>query len=449
MIAIELNSRDFEHDIRALLMAFFSDRDLCFMDEGASGQDAASVHVRIHTEVQLFQVRIWDEEKEFCAEAEYHTKNRKEKKNILKRTIYSVLHDYTGKELPWGTLTGIRPTKIALTMLQEGVSKEAIEEHLRQVYYTGQKKIDLSLEIAEREKKLTEFIRPEDSYSLYIGIPFCPTTCAYCSFTSYPIHQWKERTEDYLQALLKELSYIAETFAHKTLVSIYVGGGTPTTLEPEQLTKLLFYVREHFPMEHVREFCVEAGRPDSITKEKLLALKEAGVERISINPQTMKEETLKIIGRRHTVLQIKEAFQMAREAGFENINMDLIVGLPGETKDDMEYTMQEIKKLSPDSLTVHSLAIKRAAALNMFREQYQEQRLQENDQEIMDMTMQYARGMGMVPYYLYRQKNMAGNMENVGSARPDKCGLYNILIMEELHTFVAAGAGASTKVLFP
>ena len=234
----------------------------------------------------------------------------------------------------------------------------------------------------------------------------------------------------------------------RVLDTIYFGGGTPTSLSPEDLDAILNKVESTFPMDQVKEFTVEAGRPDSITREKLEVLRKHGITRISINPQTMKQETLDLIGRRHTVEQVKETFRLARELGFDNINMDLIVGLPEEDEEDVRATMEEIKKLGPDSLTVHSLAIKRAARLNMFREKYGNLKIT-GTQEMIDMTARYAKEMGMEPYYLYRQKNMAGNFENVGYSTPGKACIYNILIMEEKQTIMACGAGTTTKVVFP
>jgi len=251
----------------------------------------------------------------------------------------------------------------------------------------------------------------------------------------------------YLDALLKELDFIAEAMKDKVLDTIYIGGGTPTTLEPYQIRRLLSHISEKFPVEQVKEYTVEAGRPDSITREKLQALREFPVTRISVNPQTMNQATLDLIGRKHTVEDTRHAFALARECGFDNINMDLIVGLPGEQKEDVQRTLEEIKKLDPDSLTVHSLAVKRAARLNMFKDQYQEMGFI-NNQEIMNLAMEYAHDCQMGPYYLYRQKNMCGNLENIGYAKVDKAGIYNILIMEEKQSILAAGAGASTKFVF-
>jgi len=241
---------------------------------------------------------------------------------------------------------------------------------------------------------------------------------------------------------------VAEAFKDKKLNTIYIGGGTPTTLEPDQLERLLSKIENSFNLSFLQEWTVEAGRPDSITREKLKTIKRHPVTRISINPQTMKDETLELIGRRHTVLQVKDAFLLAREEGFDNINMDIIVGLPQETREDVENTLEEIKKLGPDNLTVHSLAIKRAARLNTQKEEYAGMK-SVNSESTMELTQDAAEEMGMKPYYLYRQKNMTGNMENVGYAKPGKEGIYNILIMEEMQTIVALGAGAITKAVYP
>ena len=250
--------------------------------------------------------------------------------------------------------------------------------------------------------------------------------------------------DSYLDALEKELDYVAVKFGKKHLNSIYIGGGTPTTLEPYQLDRLIRKIRCSFDLSHCIEFTVEAGRPDSITREKLQVLRNNGISRISINPQTMKQETLDIIGRHHTVDQTIESFKLARSLGFDNINMDLIMGLPEEDIDDVRHTMEVLKELDPDNITIHSLAIKRAARLNIFKDRYESMQMV-NTQEHMDLCADYCKKMGLSPYYLYRQKGMAGNMENVGYAKPGKAGVYNVLIMEERQTIIACGAGSSTK----
>ena len=254
--------------------------------------------------------------------------------------------------------------------------------------------------------------------------------------------------EDYLRALKTELAYVTGAMKGKRLDTVYIGGGTPTSLSPAQLDALLETVTALFPLETVREFTVEAGRPDTITEEKLAVLRRWPVDRISVNPQTMREETLRRIGRQHTAEQTVQAFRLARGAGFENINMDLIVGLPGEGEAEVADTLEQIGKLGPDSLTVHSLAMKRATRLHLFKEEYVPESFVNSD-SIMAMTQACARELGMGPYYLYRQKNIAGNFENVGYARKGKACLYNILIMEQRQTIVGAGSGASTKLFLP
>ncbi len=373
--------------------------------------------------------------------------DRKGTKDRLKRCLYQMLSQYTGQKLPWGTLTGIRPTKIPTSLFGRGIGEDEIREYMADTYLATEAKINLSIEIAKQEIKLLRGVDYKDGYSLYIGIPFCPSICSYCSFSSSPIGLWEGRVEAYLEALGKELDFTSKACRDKKLNSVYIGGGTPTTLSPNQLDRLLTKVESKFNLSNLAEYTVEAGRPDSITKEKLKTLRSHGISRISINPQTMKQETLDIIGRRHTVAQVIESFWLAREMGFGNINMDLIVGLPGERAEDVADTLRQIEELSPDSLTVHSLAIKRAAKLKMFAEDYAGLTM-ESSWEQMDMASRCAKSLGMLPYYLYRQKNMAGNFENVGYARPGKAGIYNILMMEEKQSILAVGAGAATKYVF-
>ena len=370
--------------------------------------------------------------------------DRKEKKNVLKQELYKMVSTGLGRELPWGTLSGIRPTKIAMKLLDAGTSDDEVFRYMKDVYLASDEKAQLSVDIAKREKALLDKVDYDNGYSLYIGIPFCPSTCAYCSFTSYPLGVWRKSVDRYLDALEKEIDYTAQKFYHKKLNSIYIGGGTPTTLEPYQLDRLIRKIRCSFDLKDCLEFTVEAGRPDSITREKLMALKKNGISRISVNPQTMKQETLDIIGRHHTVEDTIESFKLARELGFDNINMDLIMGLPEESIDDVKHTMEVIKELNPDNVTIHSLAIKRAARLTIFKDRYQDMQMV-NTQEHMSVCEKYCKEIGLEPYYLYRQKGMAGNMENVGYAKAGKAGVYNILIMEEKQTIVACGAGASTK----
>lgn len=446
-IIVKLNKEELEYDIWTLVRAFYPGREVLANKEKIEEYNGEKEFV-LEVNVLADSIVVHIEGKGIYYQSNWDTSDLKNCKNQIKRMIYMALNSYSNKELPWGILTGIRPTKLCVNMLENGCSDEDIYDVLKKEYYVSDEKIALSIEISKRELEILKDIDYVDGYSLYIGIPFCPTTCLYCSFTSYPISMYKTKSDDYVEALLEEIYFAKEIFKDKKLNTVYFGGGTPTALSAEQLDKLLNAVRENFDFTYCQEFTVEAGRPDSITKEKLEVLKKHNVSRISINPQTMKQETLDIIGRRHTVEEVVETFKMARELGFDNINMDFIVGLPNENFDDVKNSMEAVLDLNPDSITVHSLAIKRAARLNMFKDKYKEMSM-ENNMEIMKMTEEYARKMNMTPYYLYRQKNMAGNMENVGYARVDKAGIYNILIMEEKQTILALGAGAVTKYVFP
>lgn len=458
MITVSLNEADFEYDIHSLVKAFYPKEDVKVF---ANSEKIAELEEKeaplFHMEV-LFsraenQIEIEVYEKQELSQAleillkkviQVDFSDRKETKNRLKRGIYQMFSDYTGQTLPWGTLTGIRPTKIPMSMLEEGKSEDEIRTFMAETYLCSPWKTELSIDIAKRESELLNKLDYEKGYSLYIGIPFCPSTCLYCSFTSYPLSAWEKRVDEYLDALEKEIDYTAEQYRERCLNTIYIGGGTPTTLAPHQLDRLIKKIKSSFDLSHLLEFTVEAGRPDSITREKLEVLRSHGISRISINPQTMKQETLDIIGRHHTVEQTVQSFLTARELGFDNINMDLIVGLPNENLEDVRHTMEQLEQLEPDNVTVHSLAIKRAARLNMFKEDYTNLKM-ENTWEHIEVTADYCKRMGLQPYYLYRQKNMAGNFENVGYAKEGKAGIYNILIMEEKQTIVACGAGASTK----
>lgn len=442
---IQMNTGAFEMDIRALAMAFFPGEEIQVLI--GKEQQSAPKDLRIVCSVEQLSV-TYCENAAVCAKEQEAIVQQEKKavKDQLKRLTYRVLSKGLKKTLPWGTLTGIRPIKIARTAMEQGKTRQQLAEELSRDYYISPQKRELMLDIAKTELAILKEIPCKEAYSLYVGIPFCPSTCAYCSFTSYPLKVWEKKVDAYVELLCREIDITAELFKDKKLYTIYVGGGTPTTLNPAQLDKLLGKLNEISSRQPLKEWTVEAGRPDSITKEKLQVLKAHRVTRISINPQTMQQKTLDTIGRKHTVEQTVSAYNLARSLGFDDINMDLIMGLPGEDMEDVHSTIEQIKNLAPDNLTIHSLAIKRAAKLRMFKEDY-EQYKSVNTQEMMDMAAGYAKDMGMIPYYLYRQKNMTGNFENVGYATPDKIGLYNILIMEEMQTIAGVGAGASTKIV--
>ena len=335
LIGITVNQAGFEYDIHSLVKAFYPAQDVKVFTENekeeSSGPGLPDLHIHFTKEAVLLTLIAGE-----GATASFGGKKvdiaedmpRPEVKNRLKQLLYQTLSEHTGKNLPWGTLTGIRPTKIPMTMLEEGRTEEEIMAYMKETYLLSDEKRNLAIQIAKRERELLRTLHYEEGYSLYIGIPFCPTTCLYCSFTSFPIVSWKKRIDEYLDALDKEIAFTAELYKDKVLDTIYIGGGTPTTLEACELTRLFASIKKSFDLTHLKEFTVEAGRADSITPDKLHVLKEAGVTRISVNPQTMKQETLDLIGRKHTVAQVKEAFLMAREAGFTNINMDLIPCIP-------------------------------------------------------------------------------------------------------------------------
>lgn len=373
--------------------------------------------------------------------------SKKDMHEVFKDYLYKMLSKKTGKKLPWGYLTGVRPSKIAYVMLEEGKTEDEIKSHFVNKHYVSEEKAELALTVAKRELNILTDLDYKNGYSLYIGVPFCPSICLYCSFSSFALGAYKDYVDSYVDALIKEIRYVAEAMKGKRLDTIYMGGGTPTTLSAAQLDKVLSEVESAFDLTSCKEVTVEAGRPDSVDLEKFKVLKKHEVGRISINPQTMNQKTLDLIGRKHTVEDIENAFALARQAGLDNINMDMILGLPGEGIEEIGHTLSEIKRLGPESLTVHSLAIKRASRLNILREQYSEISI-ENTDKIIKMTEEAAKELGMKPYYMYRQKNMAGNFENVGYAKPGLECIYNILIMEEKETIIACGAGASTKIVF-
>ncbi|MGN0165800.1 MAG: coproporphyrinogen dehydrogenase HemZ [Lachnospiraceae bacterium] len=374
-------------------------------------------------------------------------KDIREYRYMAGRFVYECLNAITGKELPWGILVGIRPTKLVYEGLEKGMEEQEIKDRFMNELYVSERRTDIAMSIARREREILSGFDYEKGYSLYIGIPFCPTTCLYCSFTSYPVEKFGRYMDAYLKALEKEMEYARSAIKDKTLNTIYIGGGTPTALDEENLEKLLQAVHRYFPVESVLEFCVEAGRPDSLSVKKLELLKQYGVNRISINPQSLVPRTLELIGRKHSVEAVYKAFEMARACGHDNINMDLIVGLTGETPEDVAETLKGVEILRPESLTVHTLALKRAARLKIENDKYRGMEATGIGQ-MLEMTLDFTEKHGLRPYYLYRQKNMAENLENTGYSLPGRECLYNILIMEEKQTILALGAGATTKYVY-
>lgn len=367
-------------------------------------------------------------------------------KIICGTVLYHILKKVFQRELPYGSLTGVRPVKLAAVCLEDGMDEAQTVELLQQITGISREKACLLYEVACQERSYMDGDASE--VSLYIGIPFCASRCLYCSFTSYPIDRLSHLVAPYLDALERELAFGAQWIRdnHLKVNAIYIGGGTPTALPEDHFARLLSMVRGY--LGQAREFTVEAGRPDTINEEKLRLIKDSGATRISINPQSMNGETLRLIGRNHTPEDITEKYRLARKLGFDNINMDIIAGLPGENLDMFKQTLSRIEDLRPDSLTVHTMAIKRASKLHQAVNEYVSA-----PDEVVDQMVEAARDsvrcMGMKPYYLYRQKNMLANMENTGYAVPGKGCRYNVETMVERQSILAFGAGAITKIVIP
>ncbi len=368
----------------------------------------------------------------------------REFKLIQRQLVYRTASEFCRRDLPWGLLTGIRPTKLIAQERAKGRNEKEIRSYLRDVLYVSKEKIDVIFQVDSVERPLLESVKA-NSYSLYVGIPFCPTRCSYCSFPSYARNQHESWVAPYLDKLDQELRETAKIFESWTLTSVYIGGGTPTALHVDELRRVIRLIRSYFSVLAELEFTVEAGRPDTLNDAMFEMLREEKINRISINPQTMNDETLVRIGRSHDAKAVVDVFHKARAFGFREINMDLIVGLPGETMQDFETSIQEIGKLQPDHVTVHSLAVKRASSLgaNAYRHEHEELWVGTDR-----LLYRFADENNYVPYYLYRQKNIVGNMENVGFTRPDHVNLYNVYIMSDRQTIAACGVGAVSKFVY-
>lgn len=408
-----------------------SDEDLA-----ADGSDQADDMMEIQIDVPLLTI---------CSDD--FGKKEKELKNEIKRYLFRELQRLTGETPDWGILTGVRPVKLAGELLQREGSAEKTRDILIGDYYLNQEKAQLLMDIVAYQSRLLN-TSPREAVGLYIGIPFCPTRCVYCSF---PSNQGSEESiESYLKALHQEISFVSEKMNQKGWYpeSVYIGGGTPTTLTEQQLAELLQHVTEAFDFSRLREFTVEAGRPDTITAGKLEVINQYNVQRISINPQSMNVQTLERIGRAHRPEDIVEAFRLAREAGIRMINTDVIAGLPEETVEDFVHTLEQVLALAPENITIHTLALKRASRLKEIDSEYNYKQ-GKRVRAMLDRAKEMLDHAGYEPYYLYRQKQMTGNFENIGYAKGDTAGIYNIRIMEEAQTIIALGAGGITKVYYP
>lgn len=377
-----------------------------------------------------------------------HNEYRSECERQLAVLLHQFFTKHCGFKPKWGILTGVRPIKLMRRLTEECGETEA-RRYFAERLLVSEEKIDLSMQTARAEQAIVDKSKP-NSFSLYVSVPFCPTRCSYCSFVSQSIEKAAKLLPEYVDRLCEEIAATGELARSLglRLETVYYGGGTPTTFSAEQLARVMQTVEQSFDLSQIREYTVEAGRPDTITREKLQVLRNGGVSRISINPQTMNDEVLVRIGRQHTAQQTLDAFALAREVGLNNINMDTIAGLPGDTPNSFANTIQQLTALSPESITVHTLAIKHAAYLN------HEKGLSLAEEtagvaQMVQFSQDHLRANGYLPYYLYRQSKMLGNLENVGWTKPGYECLYNVYIMEETHTILACGAGATTKLRDP
>ena len=362
--------------------------------------------------------------------------------------IFDCFKAITGYNAPWGILTGVRPAKLLGKLALENGEEMAVK-YFKDELCVSDKKTALCLECHKKEERAVAESKP-DSYSLYISIPFCPSRCSYCSFVSHSVEQAKKLIPQYVDLLLEELKHTA-ALANRCglkLMTVYIGGGTPTALSAEQLTRIFDTVKEFFDLSALVEYTVEAGRPDTVTRDKLMAIKNGGATRISINPQTMNDEVLKAIGRRHTVLDTVKAFQLARECGFDNINMDLIAGLSGDTLESFCNSVDRCVELEPENVTVHSLSMKRASNLSGAGFSFDAEHGTDAE-KMVDYAYTKLSENGIRPYYMYRQSKTIGNLENVGYCKDGYEGLYNVYIMDETHTILACGASGVTKLREP
>ena len=364
---------------------------------------------------------------------------------VSARLLYKLLCDFTGLTQPWGILTGVRPVKLLRKLAEESNEEQAVKKFEKD-FFVSNEKIALSRETEHNERKILELSRPE-SFSLYVGIPFCPSRCSYCSFVMASIERAEKLIEPYTKLLCEEIKRTAE-IANKLglrLETVYFGGGTPTTLSAEKLDTGLRTVKKSFDMSTCREFTVEAGRPDTIDSAKLFALKENKVDRISINPQTTNDEVLKTIGRKHTAQQFFDAFELARKCGFDNINTDLIAGLPTDTPESFKNSLDSIVRLNAECITVHTLCMKRASRLTTEGVTLDLQQARDA-REMLAYTQNILGQNEYIPYYMYRQSRMVGNLENVGWSKRGFESLYNVYVMDETHTILACGSGGVTKL---
>ena len=424
------------NDLCEVIRLFYGE---CEIHEDADGE-ICIVH-SVEDEKHVVRVENVEKTAPLTPVGEDELENKRLCKRAVKNTVYAALKELTGKRIPWGSLTGIRPTRLFYEQLAAGLDEEAACRALMEKFDVSREKAELLRDIARVQRGMEQPKAGE--IDVYVGIPFCRTRCSYCSFAAVDLKHGGKLTDGYVEAVTREMQLVRGDWSQYKVRGLYIGGGTPTALTCAQLDRVIGTALECFP--GAREFTVEAGRPDTLDDEKLRMLRAHGVDRVSLNPQTMNDETLRRVGRDHTAEDIRRMYDEMHGMGFSVINMDLILGLPGETAEDVARTLDAIAELTPENLTVHTLAIKRAAALRQTGYHADE----EEAMRMVELAAHRAREMGYQPYYLYRQKYMAGNLENVGYCKPGTASIYNVDIMEEIMPIAAFGAGAISKWLYP
>lgn len=442
-----LINNDYRYELEKLIRIFLPFEKIEFLNERVKGDSVAVAEIS----GKFALSELFFDGRHFSSSREIRLINgdfNKDSELFLALSLFDCLKECFCYSPQWGILTGVRPAKL-FSRITKSKGMAFAEDYFKNYLTVSDKKISLCKETVKGENAITSLSRA-DSFSLYISIPFCPTRCNYCSFVSHSIEKAKGYIPQYVELLCKELEITAKIAKQNglKLMTVYIGGGTPTTLSAEQLAKIMKTVSDNFDLKGVLEYTVEAGRPDTVTKEKLLAIKAGGATRISINPQTMNDAVLENIGRRHTSQQTVDAFLLSRECGFDNINTDLIAGLSGDTFESFCDTLKKVVALDPESVTVHSLSMKRSSNLTVNGE-LPEIEMGKIASDMVDFAYNYLHDSGIFPYYMYRQSKTVGNLENVGYAKVGKECLYNVYIMDETHTILACGASAVTKLREP
>lgn len=444
-----LNNRSFQYETENLLRVFFVNENIVLSDAPIPGENG----VNAFADKKTISVRLILNSKEYASEdsVDFSLMNEEDTETgyterKLELMLFELLKSATGYTPSWGILTGVRPAKLMTRLVEKFGKKQAFSYFVDELQVSP-KKASLALSVAETEKPIID-MSDEKSFSLYISIPFCPTRCSYCSFVSHSNEKAKKLIPDYVRLLCREIEYTGKIIKQLglRLESVYMGGGTPTALDADSLKTVTDAITDHFDLSCCREYTIESGRPDSITEEKLQVIKNCGAERISINPQTFNDDVLREIGRRHSSQMTTDSMLLARKCGFDNINMDIIAGLPTDTLESFENTVDKVLSFSPENITVHTLALKRSSSL------VTEDKARgdgETADKMLTIASEKLTGNGYIPYYMYRQSKCLGNLENVGWAKKGRECLYNVFMMEECHTVIAVGAGAVTKLKNP